>query len=91
MQVPVKFDGGPLHGSVGYVRVLDEVLLFFDKRQRQIFMYKRTDELQYVFAPDESIALSEKYDEATEKLGAGAAEVAWERTEENSEEPLDSD
>ncbi len=79
MQVPVSFDGGPLHGESGFVTTLDQVRLFFDVRERKVYFYKRTDELQYQFDLEVSNALTAKYDEVLERFGGSDNAVSWEK------------
>ena len=78
MTVPVTFDGGPLHGQVGNVADLPQVQIFFNQKDRLVYMYTRKDELQYVYDSASSKALSDKYDESFAKFGqTGKSVQSW--------------
>lgn len=69
MTIRCKFTGGPLDGQLGHVASLDQAQIFFDKRQRTVYLYNRVDETEYEYYHDVSLGLTRRYDEAYEKFG----------------------
>lgn len=77
MTIPVKFNGGPLHSMTGQTAVLEQILLFWDMKERKCHAYQRSDELAYTFDAAMSSALTANFDTAREKLGGGNSPVTW--------------
>ena len=77
MTVPVKFHGGPLHDMKGQIAQLDSVLLFFDKRQKQVLAYKRSDELAYDYELKISKTLTGNYDDVVAHFGSNDPVITW--------------
>jgi hypothetical protein len=68
MEIKIRFNGGPLHGTSAMTDGLDECKVFFDDRQRQVTLYSRIDELVYQYDHTVSTNLSAMYDEAKKEL-----------------------
>lgn len=90
MTVPVRFIGGPLHDMTGQTLALEQVMLFFDRRQRLCHAYQRSDELEYTYDQAMSSAMTANYDVALERFGDASSPISWENTGETPTE-LDND
>lgn len=69
MELVVTFVGGPgaINGATAIVDTLHETKAFFDKHDRQVFLYRRDPlicELCYIYDPLLSKGMTDRYDEA---------------------------
>lgn len=63
MEVTVKFAGGPLDGAEALTDGLDEAKIFFDERDKRVSLYIRIDELVYAYSHQQSVQLTDRYDD----------------------------
>jgi hypothetical protein len=70
VELRIRFKGGPLDGEIGRTDRLDPLKVFFEDRQRRVLVYVK-DETDYLYDPVKSKGLTEKYDEAKERIMGG--------------------
>lgn len=62
MQVRVSFWSGPLHGSTAVTSKLQDFKVFFNERERLVYIYHR-DEREYTYDIDKSLRATGIYDQ----------------------------
>jgi hypothetical protein len=72
MELPIYFSGGPLDGQAAMTESLDEVKLFFNSAGKQVYAYRRLDELVWRYEPSMSVQLSQIYDHTFERFGSAS-------------------
>lgn len=78
MSIQVVFNEGPLHDMKARVTDLPALQIFFDKRQRAVYCYKKINETVYVFLPEVSQGLTDIYDKTYAKFGdKGQSVESW--------------
>lgn len=92
MEVRVKFAGGPMDGHTALVDGLDPIRVFFNDEDSRVIVYFRADELLYVIDHVQSTKLSERYEEAKQKIveSTPPSSIRWDSEEQNLD-PLEED